>query len=195
MRTGADLREAVGSASDTSFEQILRILDADLKLLTPIVADRPLGGANGASPAAESLNYQLTHDYLVPSVREWLTTELRRTRAGQALLRLRERSDDWNRQPEPRRLPTLIEWMSIRRYLPRRSLTPAQRHMLNAADRRVLTRTGLLSTLIVLVSMAVWEARGRSQAHAIKNELLSAATSKVPAIAARIPPVGRWEAG
>ena len=36
--------------------------------------------------------YQLTHDYLVHSLRDWLTRKQRETRRGRAELRLAERS-------------------------------------------------------------------------------------------------------
>ena len=41
--------------------------------------------------AAEGQYYQLTHDYLVPSLREWLNSKLRETRRGCAEIRLAER--------------------------------------------------------------------------------------------------------
>ena len=39
--------------------------------------------------------YQLTHDYLVPSLREWLTRKQRETRRGRAELRLKELTASW----------------------------------------------------------------------------------------------------
>src|SRR4029078_1915900 len=108
---------------ERSFQSLLRLLDEDLKLLTPTtpmgLADE--GAATSGGGIQEAKYYQLTHDYLVPSLGQWLTTELRRTRAGQALLRLRERAEDWTRRPEPRRLPALTEWLAIH-FLVRRRL-------------------------------------------------------------------------
>src|SRR5262249_39909800 len=55
--------------------------------------------------------YQLTHDYLVPSLRQWLTRKQRETRRGRAELRLAERSAAWNAKPERRQLPAWWEWL------------------------------------------------------------------------------------
>ena len=58
--------------------------------------------------------YQLTHDYLVHSLRDWLTRKQRETRRGRAELRLAERSASWNAKPENRHLPSALEWANIR---------------------------------------------------------------------------------
>ena len=57
--------------------------------------------------------YQLTHDYLVHSLREWLTRKQRETRSGRALLRLEERAALWTAKPENRHLPSVGEWADI----------------------------------------------------------------------------------
>ena len=75
---------------------------------------RGLGGeAQPARPAGERY-YQLTHDYLVHSLRDWLTRKQRETRRGRAELRLAERAAIWDSKPENRHLPSVAEWMSIR---------------------------------------------------------------------------------
>ncbi len=58
--------------------------------------------------------YQLTHDYLVHSLRDWLTRKQRETRRGRAELRLAERSALWSAKPENRHLPSVLEWANIR---------------------------------------------------------------------------------
>ena len=58
--------------------------------------------------------YQLTHDYLVHSLRDWLTRKQRETRRGRAELRLAERAALWEAKPENRRLPSALEWANIR---------------------------------------------------------------------------------
>ena len=75
--------------------------------------------ANGArypdnrNPSLDTY-YQLTHDYLVHSLRDWLTRKQRETRRGRAELRLAERSAWWNAKPENRHLPSPLEWANIR---------------------------------------------------------------------------------
>ena len=54
--------------------------------------------------------YQLTHDYLVPSLRDWLTRKQRETRRGRAELRLAERAfvSSGTARPENRYLPSVL---------------------------------------------------------------------------------------
>lgn len=58
---------------------------------------------DGQQPATKY--YQLTHDYLVPALRTWLTRKKRETMRVRAELRLAERAASWNRKPESRQLP------------------------------------------------------------------------------------------
>jgi hypothetical protein len=44
----------------------------------------------------------LTHDYLVPSLRDWLTRKRKETRRGRAELLLADRAAVWNARPENR---------------------------------------------------------------------------------------------
>lgn len=96
------------------FEELLRILDGELRLITP---SEPRS-ASGESESVDSVgrvepaqrSYQLTHDYLVPSLRDWLTRQQQETIRGRALLLLERRADLWSARPEKRYLPSLAEW-------------------------------------------------------------------------------------
>ena len=89
------------------FEELLRILDSEVRLITPTDPPGQDGepGASATGAAAGEKYYQLTHDYLVPSLREWLTRKQKETRRGRAELRLAERAAVWNAKPENRQLP------------------------------------------------------------------------------------------
>jgi hypothetical protein len=79
------------------FDELLSILDGETRLITPV---EPEGWNEGdATPGLPGERYyQLTHDYLVPSIREWLYREKRKTRRGRAELRLAALSDSWNKE-------------------------------------------------------------------------------------------------
>ena len=109
----------------TEFAVLLRILDSDLRLITPT--------DTAASPDAAGRHYQLTHDYLVPSLREWLTRKQRETRRGRAELLLAERAGEWAVRPGRRWLPTLGEWLAIRFRTRKRDWTDPQRRMMATA--------------------------------------------------------------
>ena len=84
MRSYEDLLEAAGySGNRKRFDDLLRILDGEIRLITP--TDPESATAHGKRASAtnpEKKYYQLTHDYLVPSLRDWLTRKQRETRRG-----------------------------------------------------------------------------------------------------------------
>src|SRR5262249_5452545 len=106
MRSHDDLAAASGyGARPQELNHLLRTLDHEVRLITPT---DPEGteSAGGEAPAPAGRFYQLTHDYLVPSIRDWLTRKQRETRRGRAELRLAERAALWNTKPENRHLPS-----------------------------------------------------------------------------------------
>jgi hypothetical protein len=114
MRSYAELLEASGSAPrPRDFDELVRILDRELRLITPTdpegVAEEVAGGGwrvageecisagekhggSGEASSPATRYYQLTHDYLVPSLREWLTRKQKETRCGRAELLLTDRA-------------------------------------------------------------------------------------------------------
>ena len=114
MRSLEELRDASRYADrPRDFDDLLRILDPELRLITPT---DPEGATGDNTPARDGRRYfQLTHDYLVHSLRDWLSRKQRETREGRAGLRLAERSALWEAKPENRHLPSALEWASIRR--------------------------------------------------------------------------------
>ena len=107
MRSRQELLEASGYANrPRDFDDLIHILDPELRLITPT---DPEGSSSEGQPTAPSGQYyQLTHDYLVHSLRDWLTRKQRETRRGRAELRLAERSASWNAKPENRHLPSAL---------------------------------------------------------------------------------------
>jgi serine/threonine protein kinase/formylglycine-generating enzyme required for sulfatase activity len=93
-------------------------------------------------------SYQLTHDYLVPSLRDWLTRKQRETRRGRAELLLAERTAFWESKHETRQLPSLPEYLSAICFVPRRTRTARQHEMLRQAGAYHLLWTG--GALVVL---------------------------------------------
>src|SRR5262249_30912409 len=99
MRSHVELLAASGYGDRPGeFRDVLRILDGALRLITPTDPD-------GTRSDSGAKFYQLTHDYLVPSLREWLTRKQKETPQGRAELRLAELAALWNAKPENRRLP------------------------------------------------------------------------------------------
>jgi hypothetical protein len=97
MRSHAQLLEASGYANRSrDFDDLLRILDSEIRLITPT---DPEGKEEASASQPGQKYYQLTHDYLVHSLREWLTRKQKETRRGRAELLLADRAAVWNARP------------------------------------------------------------------------------------------------
>ncbi|HEV3236510.1 MAG TPA: serine/threonine-protein kinase, partial [Gemmataceae bacterium] len=192
MRSRGQLLDVSGYAqTPAAFDDLMRILDSETRLLTPIadhveLDDTPIVAAS--STAGEPC-YQLTHDYLVPSIREWLVRKQKETRRGRAELRLAERSSLWGAKPEKRQLPSLMEWLSIRLFTAPRMWTDTQRQMMGAAARKHLTNVARLGAVIALLGCAAFflrkelaEERATTKAGEVVHRLLDADIAKTPAI-------------
>src|SRR5262249_21989418 len=131
MRSHADLLAASGYQDcPGQFKDLLRILDGALRLITPTDPDGVRSGS-GSDPGSKY--YQLTHDYLVPSLREWLTRKQRETREGRAALRLAELAALWNAKPENRLLPGWNDYRRICRYASSKDWTQPEANMMHRA--------------------------------------------------------------
>jgi serine/threonine protein kinase/formylglycine-generating enzyme required for sulfatase activity len=183
------------------FADLLRILDTELRLVTPTdpeskdeggrVKDDP--GVADPGTADPSLRYyQLTHDYLVPALRKWLTRKQRETRRGRAEWRLAERSALWHARPDNRLLPGLWEWANVRLLTRRRDWTAPQAKMMRRAGRRHAFRAFVLLVLLAFAGWIAFECFGYLTASAKVEAVASADTAKLPRLVAELGPYRRW---
>ena len=192
MRSQEELSAASGSAGrPKEFSDLLRTLDSEVRLITPTV---PEGKEieEGERNADEGKYYQLTHDYLVPSLREWLTRKQRETRRGRAELRLAERSSLWNAKPENRHLPSLLEWANIGLLTRKMDWTDPQRTMMKRAGWVHGLRTLGVAALIALLTWGGIEGYGTLRASSEVESLRTANTTDVPAIVRLLTGYRRW---
>jgi hypothetical protein len=173
------------------FEGLLHLLDGELRLITPADPNRPQDEAP-APPPAGAPHYQLTHDYLVPSLRDWLGRKQRETMRGRAELRLQGLADRWQAAPTKRQLPAWWEWLTIRLLTRPKDWSAPQREMMGRADRYHAVRALVAAVLLVLLGWGTYEAHGRLQARALRDRLLDADTNEVPAIVREMRPCRRW---
>jgi serine/threonine protein kinase/formylglycine-generating enzyme required for sulfatase activity len=194
LRSRRDLEEASGyAARPREFEELLQILDGEVRLITPTDPEGS-GGEDGPQsnlPVSQRY-YQLTHDYLVPSLRDWLTRKQRETRRGRAELRLIEWAALWNSKPENRHLPAWWEWLNIRLFTRKKDWSPPQRQMMRQAGRSLAVRGTLMAASLLLLLWAGWEGFGRLRAQALLDNLLRAPTEDVPAVVRDMAPYRRW---
>src|SRR5207244_4373958 len=216
------LLEASGYAGrPREFEELLRILDTELRLVTPtdpegvgdlengraraqakdgraLAALRQPGsqvaGADATEPAAGVAGYyQLTHDHLVPALRQWLTRKQRETRRGRMELRLAERAALWRARPESRQLPGWWEPLNIVLCTRERDWTAYTEQMLRAASRLHLIQLGVLVILLVLAGAALWQwVFAAQRASHLVQAVVSADVTHLPQIVKDLSPYRRW---
>ena len=173
------------------FDDLIRILDHELRLITPT---DPEGSPNEGHTKLHigERYYQLSHDYLVHSLRDWLTRKQRRTRRGRAELRLAERASVWNSKSENWNLPTFAEWAKILLLTQRRNWTEPERVMMDRAGRANV-RKGLC--VVILLSLTTWaaiEGYATLRASVLVESLQKVGTPDVPAIVEQLSNYRRW---
>lgn len=190
MRSRAELLAASGYADRPGeYDELLRVLDGELRLVTATEPDPEAAGS--AEVGGDRRYYQLTHDYLVPALRQWLTRKRRETRRGRAELRLEELAAAFAARPEWRNLPSWWEWLYLRLLTRQRDWKPAQRAMMRRGGRQHAAGGLMLAAAFTLVALGAWEYHGRSRALALRDRLLSAATGDVPAVVEEMAPYRR----
>lgn len=161
-RSSSELLAASGYENrPREFAELLKILDSELRLITPVESTEPQALAATTVPPelsetrlapAAHVDFQLTHDYLVPSLRDWLTRKQKESRTGRAELKLTERSALWNAKSENRYLPSLMEWFGIRVLTERDRWTDSQRAMMRRAGSFHLSRLASAALIVGLIT-------------------------------------------
>ena len=144
LRSYDELLEASGYVErPQDFEELLRILDSEIRLITPIdLEDAEDHGSTSSKPAGLKC-YQLTHDYLVPSLRDWLTRKQKGTLAVVVAELLMSESLCHPCGTQSRKTgtcPGCLEWSRMLTITQKREWTDPQRKMMRAARRYYLMR-------------------------------------------------------
>jgi hypothetical protein len=191
-----ELLEASAYASHPQdFGDLLRILDGELRLVTPTDVEAP--EPNRAMPPGvePATYYQLTHDYLVPSLRDWLTRKQRETRRGRAELRLAERAAAYGVRHDARQLPGWREWANILFFTRRRHWTSPEREVMRAAGKRRQLQAMFLAIILLTGALTshelrhrIDEERDRLQADGLVQRLLTVPLGAVPLVRAELKP-------
>jgi hypothetical protein len=180
MRTREQLAQASGyERRPNDFEELLNILENHLKLVKPVdwESARQDAGADEPGRAPGAWDYQLTHDFLIPSLRAWLTGEERKTYRGRAELCLADRTREWFPLKRSRYLPSLWEWVRIALFARRALRTGPERALVRAANRYHLMRVGILF-LAVLGTAVVLGWRRYEQEKGVAEMLANEAESE-----------------
>ena len=191
------------------FIELLDILDGELRLITPVdpegiaaesgedmrtsrAVEQTADDTDTTEAFAREGYYQLTHDFLVPSIREWLERERMGTMAGRAEARLRERAEIWGARPETKYLPGFLEWLRIRALTKRNHWNEKQHAMMETATRHHVLRTATLLIAVMVFGGLAFQWFGRSQAMTRVNALLAAHQADVPQRIEELRRYQRW---
>ena len=197
-------RSGYGNRPNRS-DDVIRIPDSEVRLITPTDPEGQAKAEHLPSPSGRGAGgegeryYQLTHDYLVPSLRDWLTRKQRETRKGRAELRLVERSALWNAKPENQQLPSLWEFLNIRLLTGKKNWTDPQRKMMGRAGRVHGIRSGIVAAMLLVASIvgvsvrhAVVEKQNATRAEGLVDALVNADIAKVPDIVTSLEDYRAW---
>lgn len=204
-RTRSELFEASKYTSrQDDFEELMHLLDVELRLLTPTrsAEDESRVLASG-DPSTFTSNadqvYQLTHDFLVPSIRQWLECHLRETRVGRAYLLLQEQAELWNSRPSHRLLPSLLEFVGLWFQTHHRQWTSPQKRMMRAASRRLLRQSCIAFSVLcvgtfvgALAYHGIQRQSASSYAGVLFSKLLDVSAQDVPAVVREMTGYREW---
>ena len=153
MRSEGELQTASGYAErPREFLELIHILDNELRLITPTDPEASDDERVPKNPTGRY--YQLTHDYLVPSLHDWLTRKQKETRRGRAELRLSECAAHWAEKPESRRFPTLFEFIDELIWTRRSSWSLPEARMVRAAAWQYGLRFGAACVVAIAIGGA-----------------------------------------
>ncbi|RUL87842.1 bifunctional serine/threonine-protein kinase/formylglycine-generating enzyme family protein [Tautonia sociabilis] len=170
-RTASELREATGLVDrPAEFDELIHLLDAGLRLVSPVDPVLDCDAPDGQTGP----RYQLSHDFLVAPIRQWLDRERHASRKGRAQIRLASIAASWAEHPVPGRLPSLLEWTGIVLYTSPRRWSAVERRMMLAAARRLLLRSAAILVLAAALLSAFRVVRERERADALLTLALEA---------------------
>ncbi|MEM9824956.1 MAG: protein kinase [Planctomycetota bacterium] len=160
--------------------RLISTLDNQLQIITPVdsrvtktrhaAAPETAADASDTPRQPSSLGdrhghwrFQLTHDFLVPAIRQWLDLRLDTTPAGRARRRLAELAGQWERTGDPRFVLSFVEFLSFQRHLRSSDLSGTRRRLFDLAKRRYFLRA-LAAGLAAATSVAIVSIdRGRTR--------------------------------
>ena len=149
MQSKSELMKITGyNKSGKKFDRLLEMLDGELRLVTRTSPSQVAIDEEGNSNEDEY--YQLSHDYLVPVLRNWIGSEKQRFLSGRLNNRMAEISAIWQEVPDSRYLPSWSENLKFRLFTKSNSWTPIQREMMEASRRHHFARS-VVGSLLMLV--------------------------------------------
>ena len=198
----SELKRLCGMSSrDQEFADLLDLLDRQLHLITP--TDGESAATNQYPPRqprqqaqSASVGYNLTHDFLVPELRDWLDATERKTIGGRARNDLKASAARWNADPHRRNLAG--PWDCLRFVMFVRPLSNgsfSHRFLVASVSRQLMILAAL-----TLIALGIWggvqHLFARQAGQALANRLIECETGQLKAVVRdirdRLPVAERW---
>jgi hypothetical protein len=167
-----DRLQEVSGLDDATFGELIESLDGELRLITPTTA------VDGLESELSQRSYQLTHDFLVEPIRDWLTQSDRQSVRGRARLRLNELAEYWKHNRENRFLPSGLEYLRFLLLTESAQRTDDQSKLMSASARFHGTRWATAAVLMVLFGLVV-AAINRKVTHRMAMQETDSAVSRL----------------
>jgi len=178
MQSHGDLLQASGYQNrEAEFNDLLRVLDGELRLITPTDPD---GRHSDSGSGVWSKHYQLTHDYLVPSLRDWLNRKQQSTRRGRAELLMAQLASQWTARKQVQSLPTVTEFLLVRLLVPAEGRSSVEREMMLAAKKHYVLLGGLWLLIAAVAMIATSAIRQDANARSATAQILNADLERLP---------------
>ena len=173
------------------FPEALEILEQEILLISPV--ERRSG--IDSKPWSGEASYRITHDYMVPAIRQWIRKKKSETPGGRAALVLEERAALWGPNRENRFLPTLSECVRGALLADRSSRAQVIGAMQRGASWYYGTRAAALTLLAVLVLLLGWNSYGQMRANDLVSELVAARPEEIVPVTRELEPYFKWAEG
>jgi len=175
-------------ADPATLDRVLQVLDGDLHLISSADASvAPHESDDGGQ------SYQLTHEYMISPIREWLSREQRRTWQGRAEIRLKDRVAQWRRTKETRDLPHLLELATILAAVPRQRRNRVENRLITSALKYNSALASLFIAILLVVGAIVWASNGPVSSRFLVDAIVSADSSDVARLVRQeLPRYRRW---
>ncbi|WDQ14725.1 bifunctional serine/threonine-protein kinase/formylglycine-generating enzyme family protein [Rhodopirellula sp. P2] len=184
-----DRLQEVAGLDHATFGELIEALDGELRLITPTAA------LDGVDSDVSQRSYQLTHDFLVEPIRDWLTQSDRQSIRGRARLRLNELTEYWKPKRENRFLPSGLDYLRFLALTAPAQRTEDQAKLMTASARYHGTRWAIAAALLVLAGLAVATVNqnianrlANQETESMVSRLLAADVAMVPQVIETMQP-------
>ncbi|MCC9658448.1 bifunctional serine/threonine-protein kinase/formylglycine-generating enzyme family protein [Rhodopirellula halodulae] len=143
----SDQLQRIAGLDDETFDEFVEMMDGELRLITPTAA------TESSDSDITNRSYQLTHDFLVQPIRQWLTEMDQQTVRGRTKLRLAELTEYWKRNRDNRFLPSGLEYLRFLALTDSGQRSDEQQQLMAAASKHHGTRWAIAVLMMLMLGV------------------------------------------